>query len=83
MPNPREEYIASLMENNEHIQKLLKGAAMVQQGGVEGLQETAKSDPEIILAAIAGLVAVVNLQQTEHLEFVEQHFQLLDSIGIK
>lgn len=80
MSSPKEEYLTVLLQKQEVTSMLTTGAALVLQGGNEGIQEIAKTHPEIILGAIEGLALVVETQWKEHLALVEQYFELSDRI---
>ena len=76
----RTEYMTTLQKKTEVTQTLLEGAGRVIAAGEEGIKEIANAYPEVLLAAIAGLSAVIEEQNTEHLKLAEDWFTALDDL---
>jgi hypothetical protein len=80
MSDAKLDYLAAVHKKQEAVQLMLDGAALVQNGGTEGIKTVALEQPEIILSAISALVSVIKVQQEEFLALVEDRFELLDQL---
>jgi hypothetical protein len=73
-----------LLENNLKktalLQQMLHGADLIVKGGIEGIQEVAQTDPEIIIAAITSLTQLVKIQHEELVQYFEERLETLDRL---
>lgn len=74
------EYLQARQEKVAAVQQLMAGAARIAEVGAEGVQEVAATHPEVLLAAIVGLAAVVQQQNEEITDLTESWFSSLDSL---
>jgi hypothetical protein len=78
MSDSKLEYINNLHQRQAAVQQLLDGVALVQSGGVEGMQVVAMTQPEILINVITLLTATIEAQQKEILLLAEDAFDHSD-----
>lgn len=78
--NIRTELLQTNLVKNEAVHNMLRGAQALAEGGIEGIQDVAKTNPDILLSAIIGLASVVGLQQEELNRLFEVNMEIVDRV---
>lgn len=76
----RAQILEDQLKKNAAVELMMRGAQAVLDGGVEGIQEAAKSCPELIITILVNMVQLVALQQEEIREHFEARLRLMDAI---
>lgn len=80
MSDTRTELLELHLQRNAHVQQMIEGARLVTEGGVEGIQEVAQTQPEAILNALNYLVCLIEQMQTESNEALERELAFCDAL---
>lgn len=76
--NRKIEWLETLQEKKDSTSLLMNAVALITKGGPEGIQTVAQQQPEMIIAALSGLVDVILQQEESHLKLVEDYLELHD-----